>query len=66
VRLSQFRATVDTLEATEDTSARLRDPILVRRRLNFDLWRFRIIRHGVKGLGPGSGPVGAEDTSFVL
>ena len=66
MRLSQFRATVDTLEATEDTSARLRDPILVRRRLNFDLWRFRIIRHAVKGLGPGSGPAGAEDTSFVL
>ena len=39
MRLSKFRAAVDTFEAAEDMIARLRYPILVRRRLDFALWR---------------------------
>jgi hypothetical protein len=50
VRLSQLLTAVDTLEAAEDIIARLRYPILVRRRLGFDLWRFRIRKYAADAI----------------
>jgi hypothetical protein len=47
VRLSQFCAAVDAFVVAEDIIASLRYSI----RLDFDLWRFRIRRDAVKGLG---------------
>jgi hypothetical protein len=58
VRLSLLSTTVDALEAAEDIIARLRFSILVCRRLDFDLWRFRIRKDAVDSTWPFGGALG--------